>query len=183
MKNSILLIVGIIAIVTVVIPLNYNALTDHYTYTAPIKNSKIYPNYTHVDSPLFKGINDTFSEKLIDITLIDAQTVKINFRNDGELPPWPINDFEDFEREFGVGDSFVTRCQEDAKDSTSYLTILQFNGTRQIKEDIFADFIHADASSKALIPCNYPQIVDYSTNIFELNTIIDNEFIWKFKEG
>ena len=168
MKNSILLIVGIIAVATVMIPFNYNALTDRYRYTIPIKNSEIYHDITHVDSFSFEGINDTFSDKLFDITLINAQTVKISFRDHGKLPPWPINNFEDFKREFGIGDRFVTHCQEDTGNSTTYLSIFQFNGTRQTKQDLFIDFIHAEASSNAFIPCNYPQIVDYSTNIFEL---------------
>ena len=168
MKNSILIIVGIITVATVMIPLNYNALTDHYRYTAPIKNSEIYHDYTHVDSFTFEGINDTHLDNMFDVVLIDTQTVKISFRNHGKLPPWLINNFEDFEREFSVGENFVTHCQEEVEKSSSYFTIFQFNGTRQVKENLFVDFIHASASSKKLIPCNYPQIVDYSTNVFEL---------------
>jgi hypothetical protein len=150
------------------IPLNYNTLTDHYRYTSPIKNSEIYFETKHVDSFPIKGINDTFSDSMFDITLIDAQTIKINFRNHGKLPPWTINNFEDFEREFNIGESFVIHCREDVMNSTSYLSVFQFNETRQIKQGILIDFIHTDASSNAFIPCNYPQIVDYSTNIFEL---------------
>lgn len=168
MKNLLLLIIGIVAIATVMIPLNYNSLTDHYRYIAPIKNSEIYYETKHVDTFPFKGINDTFSDSMFDIMLTDAQTVKIGFRNHGKLPPWSIKNFEDFEREFNVGDSFITHCRENTQKSSSHLSVFQFNGTRQIKQDILVDFIHADASSKEFIPCNYPQIVDYSTNIFEL---------------
>lgn len=87
MKNSILLIVGIIAAAAVMIPLNYNALTDHYRYAVPLKNSHVFHETTHVDIFSFAGFNDTFSDNMYDITPLDAQTVKISFRNHGKLPP------------------------------------------------------------------------------------------------
>ncbi len=169
MKNSILSIVGIIAAVTVLIPIFYNPLTDHYRYTAPIKNSDLVANYTHVDSFPFEGMDDTFEDNMFDISLVDSETVEISFRSHGKLLSWQTVDFEDFERDFGIGENFVTRCQEDKDKSVSYLTIFEFNGTRQINGQMFVDFIHAEAVSKVPIPCDYPQIVDYSTNVFELD--------------
>ena len=168
MKNSILSIVGITAVTTIMTLIFYNPLTDYYRYTVPIKNSEIVSEYTHVDSFPIEGINHTRIDTIFDLTLIDNQTIKLQFRNYGPfLPPWPIKDFEDFEREFNIGDSFVTHCWQDP-DNTSHLTFFQFNGTRQVDGELFIDLIHGTASSKELIPCNYPQIIDYSTNVFEL---------------
>ena len=170
MKNLILLVLGIVAVATVMLPLNYNLLTDYYKYTIPIKNSYIYPNFTHIDSFQFKRINDTVAHQIFDISLIDKQTVKISFRNYGDyLPPYPINDFEDFERVFKVGDNFVGGCKENLKESTTYLTIFQFNGTREREHDLMVDLVHADGIPDVFIPCNYPEIVDYSINAFEID--------------
>ena len=171
MKNLILLILGIVAVATVMLPLNYNLLTDHYRYTIPIENSYIYPNYTHIDSFQFEGINDTFTKhSMFDISLIDKQTIKISFRNhEKNIPSYPINNFKDFEREFDVGDNFATNCQENLKESTNHLSIFEFNGTRETKQGLMVDLVHAEGSTDGLIPCNYPQIVDYSTNAFELD--------------
>ncbi len=107
MKNSILLIAGIVTVAAVMIPVFYNPLTDYYKYTVPIKNSEISPDSPHPHSTTFVRMNHTLSRELMDLTLLDEQTIKISFRIPEELPPYPINHFEDFEREFTIGDSFV----------------------------------------------------------------------------
>ena len=170
MKNILLLIIGIIGVATVMFPIFYYPLTDYYTYKAPIKNSIIVPKFTHVDTVFHSDINYKSEHPLFDISIIDDDTIKVSFRNHGNIPEYGIRDFEDFERKINVGDMFVVHCQEDR--SYSYLTIYQFDGIKKFNKGIFVYLIHGGAESKVLIPCDYPHIVDYSINAFDLRDSI-----------
>ena len=128
----------------------------------------------HLDFVPLKG-NQSIMGLATKIDLLNDQGIRVRFEGGRTLLPWGYFPPFTYEQTYQKGESFATICVKNERGTSlsmfEYYDILNRNG-----ED-WVVLIHADAFTQKYMPCDFPQVITHTRNVFPLGTIMsDGQF-------
>lgn len=176
--NKWIFIISAIAIGSLLVVLNFSSVYNYGTYVIPIQNAVLDKGIGHYDY-LLDGGNMTSIEKA---TLQPDNSINVIFgQNDYKWSTGyePIPEF-DYEMNLQRNDTLVLLCTNIGKDgyadqhpdlSEPYfpgLGIFKYLGPIAFENKTVLLFWHESASLQVDMPCNYPEVIYNSINLWEL---------------
>jgi len=179
-----LFVICCIYVPILLISISYESMYNYATYTAPIKNSiDEYPDFlgdAHYEE-VPKGIHPYYAS-ITNISPQNDDSIDIDFaENDYQWSNGykPIPDFS-FTQNIKINQTFVVIChdfsnpltREIFKNSTATdnpeVEVLKYLGPVAILDKIEYKFYHAQRALQTDMPCNYPEIIEFSVDAIDL---------------
>ena len=167
MSNK-LLVIGIIAVFTVLIPLSFESINDYANYTVPLKSAEF--DDVNIGDFHYEGVDQSekYYATISKITPIDKNTIRIDFNANQyrNLDQTPIPDFS-HSTLIGIDQAFVVTCTTTSLKSNLYpaIGVLQYLGMDTKKGKQVYKFFHTAATLKKEMICNHPKVIDESLNL------------------
>ena len=178
--NIWIFVFSIIGVGILLIGMNFGPIYDYATYTVPLKNAKFDVNDGHHDYfPINAARGMDSMERL---ELLPDGDVLITFGSNKEyynmLGGGKLPDFSYFQT-FKINDTFVHLCGSTITNGTHAQGIqaVKYLGPMEIDGQTRLAFWHQSATLQQEIPCSYPEIIQSSLNLWELQAIQ-----YKYKE-
>jgi len=179
--NKLFFVVSAIVVGLLLIGLNYKTIHDYATYTVPMKNVVFDKQGGHYDYlQINKNPNMMAMEK---IELQKDNSINVIFgQNNYQWSPSgykPIPEFT-YEHNFKINDTFVVLCTNIGKDGYAdqfpdlqkpylpSLGIVKYLGIHEVEHKKFLLFWHETASVQVDMSCDYPEIIRYSPNLWDI---------------
>ena len=145
---------------------------DYEKYVIPMKQyGKIDPSPTHVDwIPVYRE-NPHYFGLISHITLLDDESIRVRFEGGRELLPFGYYPAFTYEETYHKGDNFVVLCIQ--SENRTFFSLYEYNGTVKKDGRLFITMIHGHAEILQYLPCDFPQVLKHSKNIFSLEGIFD----------
>jgi hypothetical protein len=149
--------------------------TEHSTVTIPdysnlLKGAEKNIDIAHhIDITPTNSTTHAFSIKSINFNSDDSITVNFGGVNKHFMT---IPEFN-YTRTFQINDSFVFYCMDRLETGYPSMGIYKYLGTHVINENLIYAFYHGDAKSQNEFECIYPEIIEQSVNIFDIEVSLE----------
>ena len=179
--NIWIFIISVIVVTVLLFSINYQYIYDYVTYTVPMKNASFERDVGHYDYiPLNSTKGMMSMEKIL---LMDNEKILVKFnQNNYQLyssgyKPIPVFDYI---ATFQKGDTFAILCSNIGKDGYVDMTtdldrpwlpglgIVKYLGLYHVEDIIVFLFWHTSATVEVDMPCDYPEIIRHSINLWEI---------------
>lgn len=179
--NKLFFVISAIIVGLLLIGLNYKTIHDYTTYTVPMKNAVFDEQGGHYDYLQINKHPNMMSMEKIELQKDNSINVIFGQNNYQWYPSGykPIPEFT-YEHNFKMNDTFVVLCTNIGKDgyadqfpdlSKPYLPslgIVKYLGVHEVEDKKFLLFWHETASVQVDMPCDYPEIIRYSPNLWDI---------------
>ena len=148
-----LFVISIVMIASLLIGINYNYMHEYYTYVLPIKNSKIFANYTHFD------IMDLSAQEAV---LSHKKNMPMTSHYFNETSQTLHIKHDTYTTDLEIGDSGILTCFPDV--NKTHMDFFQNLGMFERGNKTFFVTLHFTTSTPEYVPCDFPDVAIHSYN-------------------
>ena len=184
--------------------LNYDSIRDYYIYADRIKNAELdMQNWDVLYRPVnmteaikwtrggYDASGSVYSNSIGRITPVHDGSVRIDFSHEDVGPPYAHAMIPKFSHAENIRENqtFAVMCVSPSSETQKYLKnttdaelhILKYLGTEIRNGTHVFKFFHATAAVDGRMPCDYPEVIQYSVDAVHIDLPAEFEEIWNEK--